>query len=387
MTNGTDKLGVVVVGTSFGAITHVPALRNAGFDVVAIVGTDPERTARRAGMLGIPHAGTSLTEALELPSVSAVSVASPPHTHRDLVLEAVGAGKHVICEKPFAANAREAEEMCAAAERAGVVNLVGHELRWLPALALVERLVKEGAIGEPRLATIIYLAPALAGSEDNAPAWWTDAASGGGWLGAQGTHMFDNIEATLGPIQAVSGGLTVASDHDWSADDSYSVHFRTQGGIDGIVQSSYATYGPLTALTRISGTHGTVWTEGNTVSTEARIFLADASGQREVTIPAELRWEMPPPLPAEFIADLDTPYARYHARGTTIPLYSRMAGAFRDLILGRPVPEHPAPPTFAAGLAHMRVADAVRRAASGEGWVEVDRGPAAAVVGAEASAG
>ena len=56
-----------VVGTGFGARVHVPALRAAGFDVLALVGQDDEKTARRAARLEIPNACTSLDEALALP--------------------------------------------------------------------------------------------------------------------------------------------------------------------------------------------------------------------------------------------------------------------------------------------------------------------------------
>jgi predicted dehydrogenase len=90
---------VVVVGTGFGCLTHVPALRDAGFDVVGLIGRDPARTAERAQRFGIGHALTSLDDGLALPGVDAVTIATPPHTHAALTLKAVAAGKHVLCEK------------------------------------------------------------------------------------------------------------------------------------------------------------------------------------------------------------------------------------------------------------------------------------------------
>ena len=90
--------GAVVVGTGFGSRVHVPALRNAGLDVIAMVGRDAERTGRRAERLGVPAACTSLAEALALPGADVVSIASPPASHAELALEAVGAGRHVLCE-------------------------------------------------------------------------------------------------------------------------------------------------------------------------------------------------------------------------------------------------------------------------------------------------
>ena len=83
------------------------SLRAAGFDVVALVGRDFERTARRADRLGVPNACTSLGDALSLVGVDAVTIAAPPFAHAPLSIEACDAGRHVICEKPFALDAHE----------------------------------------------------------------------------------------------------------------------------------------------------------------------------------------------------------------------------------------------------------------------------------------
>src|SRR5262245_5797073 len=133
--------GAVVVGTSFGCLTHVRALRAAGFDVVGLVGRDPERTAARAKRFEIPPPTPSLAEALDLAGVDAVTIATPPHTHGPLVLESVAAGKHVLCEKPFARDAHEARTMLEAAEAANVVHLLGTEFRWATGQALMSRVV------------------------------------------------------------------------------------------------------------------------------------------------------------------------------------------------------------------------------------------------------
>ena len=76
--------GAVVVGTGFGCRVHVPALRNAGFTVHALVGRDAARTQRRADRLGIPRACTTLADALALEGVDAVTIATPPDTHARL---------------------------------------------------------------------------------------------------------------------------------------------------------------------------------------------------------------------------------------------------------------------------------------------------------------
>src|SRR5437588_490199 len=158
-----NQPGAVVVGTGFGVITHLRALRNAGFRVVALVGRDPDKTRARADRFDVPHACTSLADALALPDVDAVGVATPPHTHAPLVLKAIAAGKHVVCEKPFARDAAEAVTMLSAAREAGVVHLLGTEWRFDAGQGLLTRTINEGAIGEPRLAVFALQIPTLAG--------------------------------------------------------------------------------------------------------------------------------------------------------------------------------------------------------------------------------
>jgi Oxidoreductase family, NAD-binding Rossmann fold len=115
-------IGTVVVGTGFGCLTHVRAFRAAGFEVLALVGRDPDRAAERAKRFEIPHALTSLAAAVSLPGVEAVTIATPPLSHAPLALEAIAAGKHVVCEKPFARDAPQGREVRDAAEAAGVVH-------------------------------------------------------------------------------------------------------------------------------------------------------------------------------------------------------------------------------------------------------------------------
>ena len=137
-------------------------MRAAGFDVQAIVGRDPDRTQERARQFGVDRAFTALDDALAIDGVDAVTVATPPHTHAELVLQAIGAGRHVICEKPFARDAAEGRTMLAAARAAGVVHMLGTEFRWDAGQATLARTIRSGAIGEPRLATIVLHVPVLA---------------------------------------------------------------------------------------------------------------------------------------------------------------------------------------------------------------------------------
>jgi predicted dehydrogenase len=362
----SETLGAVVVGTGFGVLTHLRALRAAGFEVKALVGRDVEKARKRAELFEVPHGLDSLDEAISLPGVDAVAVSTPPHTHAAIVMAIVAAGKHVVCEKPFARDAAEGQRMLEAAERAGVVHLLGTEFRFATAQALATRAVAQGLIGEPRLATFLFHMPALADPEAGVPDWWRLEEEGGGWLGAYASHVIDQIRVTVGEFEGVSASLRTVAERSeaqpWTADDSYSVHFRTRTGVDGILQSTAAARGPLAACSRFVGSRGTVWIEGD------RVGVADAAGERFLEVPEDLRLPPPEPPPAQL---LETAYDMLHSMGIDLGPYTRLYSVFRDRILGRPVPDDPRAATFADGVAIQAVLDAIRRSSREKRWVEV----------------
>ena len=293
MSGDGDRPGVVVVGTGFGCLTHVRALRAAGFEVLAVVGRDPERTARRAQLFDVPRALTSLTEALALPNAVAVTIATPPHTHAALAHEAIDAGRHVLCEKPLAADRTEAVAMLEAAERAGVVALLGTEFRFDTGQALMARAVQDGMVGEPRLIDVLLHVPVLADPDSEVPAWWADTDQGGGWLGAHGSQVIDQVRALGVEIEAVSATITSVVDRAWTADDAFIVQFRTTGGAAGVLASTSSDHGAMLVDTRVVGTEGTVWIEG--LGNDMRV--ATAAGSRRLPVPDELRTPPPEPPP------------------------------------------------------------------------------------------
>lgn len=370
-----SSLGAIIVGTQFGVLTHLRALRAAGIDVRALVGRDPDKTARRAARMDVEGAHTSLTEALALPNVDLVAVATPPHTHAGIVLEAIAAGKHVLCEKPFAKNAREARAMHEAAEAAGIVHMLGTEFRFSAPQALAARTMRQGLIGSPRMATLVLNLPILADPAGEVPDWWSDASEGGGWLGAFASHNVDQLRTMLGEFAGVSASLSLVADRDWTAEDSYTVHFRTRSGVDGVIQSTAGGWGPPLACTRIYGSHGTLWIEGDSVK------VADQSGVRTLETPDDLRNPPPDPAPADLMV---TAYDHLHGAGTDLGPYAKLFAVMRDRILGRETPADPAPATFADGLAGQLVLDAIRQSAQEQRWVDVPAPVPAGLAGASA---
>jgi predicted dehydrogenase len=347
---------VVVLGTGFGCYTHVRALRGAGLDVVAVVGRDPDKTATRARLFDVPRALTSVDDALALPGVDAVTIATPPDTHAALVLAALGARKHVLCEKPFARDAGEARTLLAAASAAGVVHLLGTEFRFDTGQALLARAVRDGLIGEPRLALFLLHVPVLASADAELPVWWADAAQGGGWLTAHGSQVVDQIRVTLGEFASVRASTLNVAGRAASADDGFVAHFELRSGVAGVMQSTAADRGPMLIETRVVGTGGTAWIEG----LGDKVWVADAHGPRVLPVPDDLRTASASAPPAD---SLTTDYERMIGHGLDRGAYTRLAEHFLARIAGTPPPPGPEPATFADGVADMLVLDALRRSA------------------------
>jgi len=353
-------LGAAVIGTSFGVLTHVRALRRAGIEVLALVGRDPGRTAERAQREKIPSAFTDLQAALKLPGVDIVSIATPPHTHAAITLAAAAAGKHIMCEKPFAANLAEAQSMLEAAERARVVHVIGTEFRFATGQALATRAIRAGVIGTPKLATFTLMHPGLAHPDSGVPQWWSHEESGGGWFGAYASHVIDQMRHTLGDWSGLSASLSQIAERAWTADDSYTLHFKTVAGCVGVLQSTAASWGPFASQSRITGSRGTLTILGDNV------LVADARGERQLDVPQDL--VNPAPLPPNTDL-LVTAYDMLHAGGIDIGPYTKLFEAMKRMILGdASSPLDPAPATFRDGVTLQRIMDAARRSSAVGSW-------------------
>ncbi len=346
----TSNFPALVVGTGFGCRIHVPALQAAGFDVVGIVGTDAERTASRAGSVGVELSYTDLGEAITRTGAVAVTIATPPASHAALTLTAIAHGCHVLCEKPMAMNLDEARNMLQAAEEAGVTHLIANEFRWQPDRAIIARALEDGLIGEPRLLNLSNFISLVASPDSKMPHWWFDPSAGGGWLGAQGSHQIDMVRTWLGEFESLGAALPIVSDRKNVAEDSYVLRFRMKNGAEGILQQTAGAWGPIASMTRVAGTRGTLWVDNGAV------HIADCDGARELPVPADLA------LP-EFPVSDDEGHRYSHLLGPFI----RLCEALKAGVDGRPANSAVALPTFRDGVACMEVMDAIRTSAANNG--------------------
>jgi predicted dehydrogenase len=349
------KVVAVVVGTGFGCRIHVPALRAAGIEVAGLVATKADRLARKAAELNIPHHFTDLDEAITTTGATLVTIATTPATHAKLAHVAIARGCHVLCEKPFAFNATEGQALLDAAEAAGVVHMVAHEFRWLPERALFGRVIAEGLIGEPRFLVLDQFIPFCADPEARLPKWWFDKDAGGGWLGAGGSHIIDQVRAWLGDFVSLSASLITVSDRADVADDTYSFRFRMKNGVEGSMQQTAGAWGAPTTLWRCAGSKGTVWLERGTV------MVADKEGTREIAVPDDLK------LPPEPQPDAHPSRRLSHFE---IGPFTRLCETLRDRIQGNASHSPVAPPSFHDGLACMKIMDAMKNSSASGGALQ-----------------
>ena len=351
--------GIAVVGRRFGCRVQVPALRAAGFDVVALVGRDRDPTAHKAGKLGIRHACGSLAEALALPGVDAVAIATPPHTHFAIALEAVEAGRHVLCEKPFTTDADQAAQLVDARERAGVIGALGHEFRWNPARAAIGAAISSGAIGTPKLATVVEYSPFLLHTDDSLamPSWFEEPGIGG-WLGANGSHTLDQLRAWFGPFRSVSASMLVTAAGERTVEDAYSARFTMGDDVEVVLQNVGAAW-TAQGLVSMTGTRGTIGMN------DGGAWIADADGRRALPVPDGTASVGTGRVDDEDLATLGDYELRH---------YAQLATAFLAAIEGRALPSPVALPTFADGLGVMRCMDAMRASAATAGTLTIVEG-------------
>ena len=149
------SLNIGLVGYGFMGRTHSNAFRQAPvfFDLPwkpvlkAVAARNADRVKSFAENWGYESFATDWRELVARPDIDLIDIASPNDTHHDIAIAAAKAGKMVMCEKPLGRNAKEASEMVAAVEAAGVPNGVWYNYRFVPAVTMIRQLVDEKKFG------------------------------------------------------------------------------------------------------------------------------------------------------------------------------------------------------------------------------------------------
>jgi len=179
------------------------------------------------------RAWTNLGEALSQTAVHAVYVATPVFLHAPHTIQALRAGKHVLCEKPMAMNEAEARSMLRTASETGKTLGVAYYRRSYPKVQRAQELLDAGAIGTPVFA--VLSCHDWFDGRDSSRAWLVDPVkAGGGPLFDIGSHRIDVLNFLFGQPQRVSGHLSNAV-HHYAVEDNATVMIDYQDGVRGVV--------------------------------------------------------------------------------------------------------------------------------------------------------
>ena len=141
----SKTIKVALAGPGAFGIKHLDAIKNIpGFEVVSVIGRDPEQTRVVADQYGIPHVASDLAESLALPEVDAVILCTPTQVHAEQAIACLKAGKHVQVEIPMADSWADAQALVDAQMSSGKVAMVGHTRRFNPSHQWVNQKIRAG---------------------------------------------------------------------------------------------------------------------------------------------------------------------------------------------------------------------------------------------------
>lgn len=194
----TKKVGIGFIGTGFTRTVQMPAFAAcADARLVSVASGRAENAKAAAEEFGIEHHTGDWRETVSHPDVDLVCITTPPVLHKEMVLFAADAGKHILAEKPMAMNVAEAKAMADAVKNSGRLALIDHELRFVPGRRVAKRMIDDGEIGKIRHLRYDFAAPHR-GDPNVGWNWWSDIEQGGGALGAINSHIIDSFNFFLG---------------------------------------------------------------------------------------------------------------------------------------------------------------------------------------------
>jgi predicted dehydrogenase len=234
--------------------------------ITAVADAVPATAQKRGAELGVPHF-TDYTAMLAEADIDAVDICLPHHLHRDAIVAAAAAGKHILCEKPLCLSPDEARDVQSAVADAGVTLMCAHNQLFMPAVARAKELIDAGALG-----TVYEVRTTDSFRNDFDPSnmgWRAHAStSGGGELIDTGYHPSYLLMHLAGgvPVQATA----MLSTHRLTfmeGEDSAQALFRFDNGAVGQLVTSWA-YNPAPGTERFSvvGELGSLTSDGTTLS-------------------------------------------------------------------------------------------------------------------------
>jgi len=379
------QVGTAVAGAGFIGPVHVEALRRLGIRVTGILGVSDEESRSAAEALGLPKAYGSFEEVLADDEVRAVHLAVPNRLHFGMARDALGAGKHVMCEKPLAMNAAESAELVALAEKSGLAAGVNYNIRYYPLCLEAADMVRRGDLGDVYSVCGSYVQDWLFRETDYN---WRVLAEEGGELRAIadiGTHWMDlvhaitglEVEAVLADLKTVFpvrkrptgevetfkakvGKAVETEPVEITTDDYGCVVFRFKGGARGCLWCSQVTAGRKNCLRyEIAGSKCALAWESEKPN---ELWIGHRDGPNENLL-------RDPALVAQSVG----PYVSFpggHNEGFP-DSFKQCFRAFYNYIEAGDPSAPPTFPTFADGHREILLCEAVLKSHREERWVEL----------------
>jgi D-xylose 1-dehydrogenase (NADP+, D-xylono-1,5-lactone-forming) len=247
-----EKLRWGILSTArIGMEAVIPAIQQSSNGVVvAIASRDEARAQATAREMNIPNAFGSYEELIESNQVDAIYNPLPNHLHKEWSIRAMAHGKHVLCEKPFALNASQVDEMIAASKQYRVTLMEAFMYRFHPQFTKIKELIAQGEIG-----TLKTIRSAFCFTLNDADAIRLDRATGGGALMDVGCYCINMARLIAGTEPS-----EVRADLVWHAngqvEDSLSALLRFPGDVLGVFDCSFRN--DYTEWLQIQGTHGRI---------------------------------------------------------------------------------------------------------------------------------
>jgi predicted dehydrogenase len=365
------KLNVAMIGYKFMGRAHSNAWRQVGkfFDLPyepvlkVICGRSEAEVKMAAVKLGWEEHATAWQDVVGRKDIHIVDICTPGDSHMPIALGAAEAKKVVFCEKPLANSLAEAQRMLDAVERAGVLHMLCHNYRRVPAVALAKQLIDEGRIGTIRHYRGVYLQDGLVNPES--PRTWRHekAKAGSGALGDIASHSLDLARHLVGDIAEVSGMLETfvherplpgsKTPAPVDVDDTALALLRFRNGAVGTVEASRFALGRKNHNRfEINGSKGSLVFDLEKLN-ELELYVDEGpnSGFRRV-----------------LVTDPQHPFiGGWWPRGHLIGYEHSFTHTVLDLVKAIHEQKLPAP-NFEDGVKNQRVLDAIERSALSGRW-------------------
>lgn len=244
---------LVLAGAGAFGLKHLDALKLIdNIQVVALVGRQIEPTRTAALKYGIAHVTTQLSEALALPGVDAVILATPTQVHAAQALQCLRAGKHVQIEIPLADSWNDAQEVARAQRDSGLVCMVGHTRRFNPSHQWLHQRIHRGELSVLQMDVQTYFLRRTNINAAGQPRSWTDHL-----LWHHAAHTVDLFQYQSGDEISVAHAVQGPLHRELGIAMDLSIQLKTRRGAICTLSLSFNNDGPIGTFFRYICDHGT----------------------------------------------------------------------------------------------------------------------------------